>query len=54
MKKETIIRIIYGLAIIGFVTYLITNNSMFMFLGGLFLVIGSIMQIMVNCKKKNK
>lgn len=52
-NMEIITRIIYGLSICGFITYLITNNSMFMFIGGLLLIVASIMQIMfVNKKKK--
>ena len=52
-NMEIITRIIYGLAICGFITYLITKNSMFMFIGGLLLIIASTMQIIfVNKKKK--
>ena len=50
MKKETIIKVLYGLAVLGFITYLVTKQSGFMFCGGLLLIVASVMLI-VN---KNK
>lgn len=52
MKKETFIRIIYGCAAIGFITYLATQKSVYMFCGGLLLTIASVMVIMNNKNKK--
>ena len=50
--KEIITRILYGLAIIGFVTYLITGNSGYMFCGSIFLIAASLTFISCNKKKK--
>lgn len=52
MKKEIITRVLYLLAIIGFVIYLITKKSEFMFFGGLFLIVASVMLIISNKSKK--
>lgn len=52
MKKEIIIKIFYVLAIIGYLTYLFTQKTAFMFCGGLFMIIASIMLIINNKKKK--
>ena len=50
MKKEIIIKILYACSVIGFLTYLSTKNSLFMFLGGLLLTVASIMSILNNKK----
>ena len=47
--KEIITRILYVLAIIGFVTYLITGNSGYMFCGSVFLMAVSL--IYMSCNK---
>ena len=52
MKEKIITKILYALATLGFIIYLVTKNSEFMFFGGLFLIAASIMLIV--CKKKNK
>ena len=52
MKKEIIIRIIYGLSAVCFITYLITKNTMFKFFGGLLLIVASLMLIVENTNKK--
>ena len=52
MKKEIITRVLYLLAIIGFIVYLITKKSEFMFFGGLFLIVASL--IVIICKKDKK
>ena len=52
MKREIVSKIFYGLAVIGFVIYLITKKSEFMFFGGLFLIIASL--ILIICKKDKK
>ena len=52
MSKEIVAKILYALAIIGFIIYLITKNSEFMFFGGLFLVAASI--TLIVCKKSKK
>ena len=51
MKKDLIIRIIYGFGALGFLLYLITKNSEFMFFGGVFLIIASTLFI-INKKEK--
>lgn len=54
MKKVTIIiKILSVLAIVSFITYLITKSTAFMFCGGLFLLTASILSI-VNSKSKSK
>ena len=50
MSKEMITKILYALSMLGFVVYLITRNSKFLFLGGLFLVVASL--TLIVCKKK--
>ena len=45
-------KIFYLIAIIGFVTYLCTNKSAYMMVGGLSLTVGSI--LMLIDKKKNE
>ena len=54
MKETTVARIFYGLAIIGFVSFLITKKTYLMFCGGLFLTVASIIMIVVNTKMKKK
>lgn len=49
MKKETIIKVLYGLAALGFFTYLVTKQSGYMFCGGLLMIVASVMLIL---KKK--
>ena len=52
MKKEIIITILYGCAVIAFFAYLITKKSYFQFSGGLLLIVASIMLIINNKSKK--
>ena len=48
---KIIIKILYAFAILGFLTFLITKNSAFMFCGGLLMIAASIM-LLVNSKNK--
>ena len=48
---KIITKILYCLALVGFIIYLATKKSEFMFFGGLFLIAASIMLII---SKKNK
>ena len=53
MSKYIIIsKIFYLIAIAGFVTYLCTNKSAYMMVGGLSLIMGSV--LMIIDKKKNE
>lgn len=52
MKREMVSRIFYALAILGFVIYLITKKSEFMFFGGLFLIVASLIVVICNKDKK--
>ena len=52
MKQIIIIKIFYLVAIIGFVTYLITKKSGFMFCGGLLLIVASTLKIINDKNKK--
>ena len=52
MKKELIIKVLYALSALGYLTYLFTKESEFMFFGGLFLIAASIMLIINNKNKK--
>ena len=52
MNKEIVAKILYALAALGFIIYLVTNNSEFMFFGGLFLVAASL--TLIVCKKSKK
>ena len=52
MSKEIVAKILYALAALGFIIYLITKNSEFMFFGGLFLVAASL--TLIVCKKSKK
>ena len=52
MTKEIITKILYILAIIGFIIYLVTKNSEFMFFGALFIIAASIMLIVTKKSKK--
>lgn len=51
--KEIIIKVFYALSALGYITYLFTEKSAFMFCGGLFLIVASIMLI-INNKNKTK
>jgi hypothetical protein len=51
MKKETIVKILYALAVVGFLTFLLTRRSAFMFCGGVLMIAASIILIVHN---KNK
>ena len=52
MKKEIIIKVFYALSALGYITYLFTEKSAFMFCGGIFLIAASLMLI-INNKKRN-
>ena len=52
MKKERITKILYAFAILGYITYIATKKSEFMFFGGIFLIAGSIMLIICNKNTK--
>ena len=51
MKNDIIIKVLFVLAVLGFITYLATRNSAFMFCGGLLMIVAGIMLII---SKKNK
>ncbi len=52
MNKEIIAKILYALAALGFIIYLFTKNSGFMFCGSLFLIAASL--VLIVCKKNKK
>ena len=51
---EIIIKILYVLSIFGYLTFLFTKNSAFMFCGGLFMIVASIMLLVYNKLKEKK
>ncbi len=51
MNKERLITsIVYGLSAASYITYLCTQENIFMLLGGLLLIAASIMMIIINKK----
>ena len=53
-KEEIIIKVLYALSALGYITFLATNKSAFMFCGGLLMIAASIMLNINNKDKKNK
>ena len=51
MKRNIPATILYLLSIIGFVTFLVTQESIYMLCGGLLLVAASIVTLIANKKK---
>lgn len=52
MKKEIVTKMFYALATIFYLMYLLTEKSQFMFFGGLFLIVASIMHVITKKDKK--
>ena len=53
MKSKILAKILYLLSIISYVTFLMTQENIFLLLGGLLLVAASIVTLIIN-KKANK
>ena len=52
MKRITFIKLFYALSFFSYCGYLMTKNSEFMFFGGLFLAVASVMLIKEKISKK--
>ena len=51
-KSEIIIKILYTLSALGYITYLVTQKSAYMFCGGLLMITASLLLLIYNKKEK--